>query len=107
MLGKRIAFMRRRLGMSQEVLADKIGVTPGALGAYEQGRRSPSVGVLVALSRSLGVSLEFLLTGQPTGSEELSDAVQYVLQARMGEGAESRTAMAVQMLLLLTEHQKR
>ena len=84
MLGKRIAFIRRRLGMSQEALAGKIGVTPAAVGAYEQGRRSPSVYLLVALSRSLGVSVEFLLTGQPVGSTELSAAVQYALQSRTG-----------------------
>ena len=56
--------MRRRAGMTQGELAACLAVSPAAVGAYEQGRRSPSAAMLVALSRALGVSVDYLLTGR-------------------------------------------
>lgn len=106
MIGRRIAFARRRLGISQEVLANRLGVTPAAVGAYEQGRRSPSADMLVSLSKVLGVSVDFILTGKPLHPGEVFPAAEYALQCRAMDGAGERTAMAVQMLLLLTENQK-
>ena len=66
MLGARIAALRREAGWSQAELAARLRVSPSAMGMYEQGRREPPVELLVALSRELGVTTDFLLTGQPT-----------------------------------------
>ena len=65
MLGIRIAILRISKGWSQAELARRIGVSTSAVGMYEQGRREPSVDTLVALSRIFGVSLDYLLSGQP------------------------------------------
>lgn len=107
MLGKRIAFARRRMGVSQEVLANRLGVTPAAVGAYEQGRRSPSAAMLVSLSRILGVSVDFMLTGKPLHLGEIGTAAEYALQRQSLDGTGERMAMAAQMLLLLTENCKK
>ena len=64
MLGPRIAALRREAGLSQADLAARLGVSPSAMGMYEQGRREPSAQVLVALARELGVSTDFLPTGR-------------------------------------------
>ena len=65
MLGARIAALRRDMGWSQAELARLLGISPSAVGMYEQGRREPSVALLVALARSFEVSTDFLLTGLP------------------------------------------
>ena len=65
MLGQRIAALRRHLGMSQAELAQRIGVSPSAMGMYEQNRREPSLSAAVTLSDALGVSVDYLLTGRP------------------------------------------
>ena len=65
MLGQRIAALRRHLGMSQSALAEKIGVSPSAVGMYEQDRREPSLSAMVTMSEALGVSVDYLLTGTP------------------------------------------
>ena len=70
MLGERIAALRRNRGMSQAELAEHLGISPSAMGMYEQGRREPSAQTLVALSRELGVSTDFLLTGKAAAPEE-------------------------------------
>lgn len=63
MLGTRIAYLRGSLGWSQAELARRLRISPSAVGMYEQGRREPSLDMLVAMSRVFSVSLEFLLTG--------------------------------------------
>lgn len=65
MLGARIASLRQAFGLSQAQLAKKLHISTSAVGMYEQGRREPSVDTLVALSREFGVSLDYLLSGQP------------------------------------------
>ena len=69
MLGARIAALRRSTGLSQAQLAEKLRISPSAMGMYEQGRREPSAETLVALSEVLEVSTGYLLTGRPTQQE--------------------------------------
>ena len=69
MLGARIAALRREAGLSQAELASRLQVSPSALGMYEQGRREPSADTLVRLSRELGVTTDYLLTGKPAERE--------------------------------------
>ena len=70
MLGARIAALRRGANLSQGELARRLQVSPSAIGMYEQGRREPSAEILVALSRTFGVTVDYLLTGQPATEEE-------------------------------------
>ena len=60
MLGDRISALRRKAGWSQKELAARLGVSPSAVGMYEQDRREPSAEKLVELSSLLGVSLHRL-----------------------------------------------
>lgn len=106
MIGSRIAFLRRRHSMTQEDLAERLAVSPAAVGAYEQGRRTPSASMLVELSGVLGVSTDFLLTGRPGGYEEMGTAAAYSLQHRSEGKKDSRHVLALQMLLMLTDDQK-
>ena len=69
MLHNRIAQERRNLGLSQMQLARKLKISPSAMGMYEQGRRTPDLQTLTAMSRLFRVSLDYLITGeefQPT-----------------------------------------
>ena len=63
MLGQRIASERKRLGISQTELAQRLCISSSAIGMYEQGRREPSISILIALSKELHVSIDYLLTG--------------------------------------------
>ena len=73
MIGPRIAALRKDAGMSQAELARELGVSPSAVGMYEQGRREPSAQTLVHLSKIFRVSTDYLLTGalSRTGDEEI------------------------------------
>ena len=73
MLGPRIAVLRRSTGMSQGELAQRLQVSSSAISMYEQGRREPSAEILVAMARTFGVTVDYLLTGEPMPGEQ--DAV--------------------------------
>lgn len=63
MLADRIAMLRKTIGLSQSQLAHTLHIGPSAVGMYEQGRRTPSIDILVAMAKRFGVSLDYLLTG--------------------------------------------
>ena len=63
MLGAQIAYLRKKAGLSQQQLAERLHLSGSAVGMYEQGRRQPSVDILVALSLEFGVTLEYLMIG--------------------------------------------
>ena len=64
MLGARIAALRRQAGLSQTQLAQRLQISPSAVGMYEQGRREPSLDTVVAMAAVFGVSTDYLLTGR-------------------------------------------
>lgn len=63
MIGVRIALLRAEKGWSQAELARRIGVSASAVGMYEQGRREPSLDIVVRLAREFGVTTDCLLMG--------------------------------------------
>ncbi len=63
MLANRITLLRRAMGLSQLQLAQKLSISPSALGMYEQSRRTPSLDLLIAMSKIFNVSLDYLITG--------------------------------------------
>ena len=58
---------------------------------YEQGRREPSIKTLVALSKVLGVSLDFLITGSESTSHNTGKiaGVLFILQADLPSASET------------------
>lgn len=56
-LGNRVAKQRKKLGMSQEYVADKTGISRVYIGYIEQGRNIPSLGLLQKLANLLKVPL--------------------------------------------------
>ncbi|MCL5125314.1 MAG: helix-turn-helix domain-containing protein [Deltaproteobacteria bacterium] len=59
-LGKRIQKRRKEVGLTQEDLADKIGVSRAYMGFIEQGRNMPSVEVLEKIARQLKIRMSEL-----------------------------------------------
>ena len=60
-LGQRIRRWRHRRRFSQAQLAERTGVTQSTLSNYENGKREPSVGILVRIAEELDVDLEDLI----------------------------------------------
>jgi len=50
--------------MTQQELAEAIGVTPQHISAIEQDKRDPSLSSLAKLAEELGVTIDYLVTGK-------------------------------------------
>lgn len=60
-LGKRIAANRKRLGMTQEQLAEKLGITAQAVSKWENDQSCPDINILSTLADIFGISTDILL----------------------------------------------
>lgn len=63
-LGARLAVLRKEQGLSQQALADQLGIAQQTLAHYEVGRARPPVSLMPEFSRIFGVAVDELL-GQP------------------------------------------
>lgn len=61
MIGENIRKYRKELGLTQEQLAEAVGVTVGAVSKWESGLSNPDIGMLPALADFFGVSVDVLL----------------------------------------------
>ena len=60
-LGKKIADARRQMGLTQNALATRVGVTAQAVSKWETGRSCPDISILDEIADILGISLFELL----------------------------------------------
>ena len=63
-LGKRIAALRREKGLKQDELAEKLGVSAQAVSKWKNDQTCPDISLLPSLSKTLGVSVDELLSGK-------------------------------------------
>lgn len=65
-IGKKIKALRKTRGLTQQQLADLLGVQRATISNYEIGRRSPHIKELERIADAMSVSLEYFGVG---GSE--------------------------------------
>lgn len=84
-MAERFAQLRKKAGLSQEELAEKLGISRQAVSKWERAESSPDTDNLIALSKLYGLSLdELLLLNQPEKKEE-SEAEKFHRQAQTFE----------------------
>ncbi|MCH5285896.1 MAG: helix-turn-helix transcriptional regulator [Christensenellaceae bacterium] len=90
--GSRIRSVRRHQSLTQETLAERVGISASFLGHIERGTRVASLETLVALCNELNVAPEYLLRASLTGYN------QY-----MPEGLSDQTKTKLRELLRLAQ----
>lgn len=55
--------IRKKRNLNQQRVALDLNITREALSHYENGRRDPSIAMLVRLSEYFNVSIDYLITG--------------------------------------------
>ena len=63
-LGERIVHYRKRQGLSQEQLSQRLGVSRQSVSKWERDESLPEADKLPLLAKTLGVSLDALLSGE-------------------------------------------
>ena len=63
-IGQIIRKYRKSKNMTQEEMAERLGVTAPAVNKWERGNSLPDITLLAPIARLLGISLDTLLTFQ-------------------------------------------
>lgn len=69
MLSERILMFRKQSGLSQEQLAEKIGVSRQAISKWESGTSTPELEKLLALSECFHITLDELVKEQAADTD--------------------------------------
>ena len=66
----RLYELRKQQGLSQEELAEKLGVSRQAVSKWERSEASPDTDNLIALAKIYGLTLDELVYGEKAGEEK-------------------------------------
>ena len=70
MLGDKLKLLRKKANLSQEELADQLGVTRQSISLWENNQSSPSIESIIAISRIFGISIDELVDNQNSDEEK-------------------------------------
>jgi transcriptional regulator with XRE-family HTH domain len=91
--GDRLAGAREAAGLTQQALAEKLGVKPNTIAAWENDTKEPRANRLQMVSGVIGVSMSWLLTGEGEGPDApdsetalTSDLVDLLAEMRVLRG---------------------
>lgn len=85
-VGQRLRRRRRLLGMTQQQLADAIGVRFQQIQKYECGANRMTAGRLYELSRALDIGVQYFFDGMPVAEDARAPAGMSALRAVAGLG---------------------
>ena len=60
-IAKNLQYLRKQRGLSQEAIADDLGVTRSRIGSYEENRSEPPIDTLIQLSEYFGLPIDVLV----------------------------------------------
>ena len=75
-LNEKIIYCRKKAGLSQLDLADKLGVSRQSVSKWETGESNPDVAKIPLLAREFGVSADWLLSEDEPTEPQTAAAVQ-------------------------------
>ncbi len=81
-IGQRIAEQRKKIGLTQNELAEKLMVSNKAVSKWESDNGNPSIEFLPNLSKILNCSIDYLLTGQNFYNENLKIPISFDFQSK-------------------------
>lgn len=80
MIGFEIQKARKKLGITQKELAEKVGVSAPAIMRYEKGQREPNKEIIEKIATALNISPTSLMNWDSWDEEKLSKEVQVIEQ---------------------------
>lgn len=83
-LSEKLYELRKKGGLSQEQLAEQLGVSRQAISKWESGKAVPESDTLISLSKYFDVTLDYLLKENATPSEVIKDSEQTEVKTNRG-----------------------
>lgn len=78
LIGKRIANSRNEAGITQDCLANKIGVSSKHISQVERGVSGLTLNTIVAIATNLNVSIDYLLLGKEPQNSPLNSELNNI-----------------------------
>lgn len=75
-IGKFIAECRKKKKITQQDLADKLGVSDRTIGNWENGRNMPDLSLFKPLCKELDITINELLSGERLSKDEYQDKLE-------------------------------
>lgn len=97
LLGARVREVRKARQLSQDALAEKVGVDPKQISRIEGGKSSPSMDTLESIARELRVEVRELFDYNHLTSNDTSDEIARLI-ATMGQ---DKRLLALRILRIL------
>ena len=105
-LGQRISMLRKQKNLTQDALAEAMGISAQAVSKWENDNSCPDIMLLPKLAAQLGVTVDALLTGEAepetriVPKEELKPAAQRILRivVHSGDGDKVRVNLPLGMI---------
>ncbi len=71
-ISKNLQYLRKQRGLSQEAMADELGLTRSRIGSYEENRSEPPIETLIQLSQYFELPIDVLVKHDLSLSQEKS-----------------------------------
>lgn len=97
-IGNVIRKYRKEAGMTQEEMANLLGVTTPAVNKWENGYTNPDIELLAPIARLLHISLDTLMSFHELTSNEISDIIRRMDQMFESEGYEKTYEWALERI---------
>ena len=75
-IGKFIASCRRKKNITQQELAEKLGVSDRTIGNWENGRNMPDLSLFKPLCNELDITLNDLMSGEKVNEKEYQEKLE-------------------------------
>ena len=99
-IGKFIAACRKEQGLTQAVLAEKLGITDRAVSKWETGRSLPDASLMPVLCDLLGISINELFSGERLDMDQYKEmAEQHLLEMRRQEEEANRRLLSLEWVI--------
>ena len=91
-IGTFISKKRKERNLTQEKLAEKLGITDRAVSKWETGKSLPDASIMLDLCRILGITVNDLLSGEELSMERINERTEKNLieMVRQKEAADRR-----------------
>ena len=97
-IGKFIAESRKALGLTQRQLADTLDISDKTVSKWECGKGLPEVSLMLPLCRTLGISVNEMLSGERLDEKNYKERAEENMMDLIKENAENKKRMALSVI---------
>ena len=89
-IGKFIASLRKEKGLTQMMLADRLGISDKTVSKWERGAGLPDVSLMLPLCETLEISVNELLTGEKLTYADYKKKAEVTIMNLVQENKENK-----------------